>query len=106
MTNREYRLAVLLWVYPTSYPEKRGDEILGTSFDSTPPSNRPEMARDVIDVLASQSRRASPKHTTPRAAGGLCVITELPTAPPRTGSQRLPPRVDAGASEGVLSRSS
>lgn len=65
MKARESRLAVVLWVYPKSYREKRSDEIFGTLLDSAPPSNRLEMVRVVFDVLAYGVRRrsASPRIT-------------------------------------------
>lgn len=69
MKARESRLAVLLRVYPKSYREKRGDEILGTLLDSAPPSNPLEMARVVFDVLAYGVRRRIATASDQRAVG-------------------------------------
>jgi len=73
MSTLERRCQLLLRVYPAEYRDVRGEEIIGTLLEATPPGRSWPLLRDVRGLITGglRARTAQPKEFT--TAGNLRV---------------------------------
>ncbi|HTU38447.1 MAG TPA: hypothetical protein VMF35_10530 [Acidimicrobiales bacterium] len=77
MRRERTRFARLLWAYPRSYRERRGDEILGTLLEGAPDRGSFETARVASNVVA-HGVRLRVGIASDQAAGRILAAAALP----------------------------
>jgi len=75
MSGLEGRARLVLRAYPPGYRAERGEEIIGTLLEASPPGRRWPAAREARSLVAAGLRaRAAQNRTQPLAASMRLVI--------------------------------
>jgi hypothetical protein len=103
MTRLERRIWLLLRAYPAQYRKQRGEEMLGTLLDTTPPGRTWPMPRDVRALLAGglQARAAANRRLPLRANVRTAVFVGLAAF---LGYDAVDTLSSAWSAQGALSR--
>jgi hypothetical protein len=73
MSSLERRCRLLLRVYPATYRSQRGEEIIGTLLEATPPGRAWPRSRDLRSLLAGSLRARSAQNRERTTAANLRV---------------------------------